>query len=173
MKTYLDVSTTKPGSRMPNSNFCFFIAAIGLASSACVGGGDLGGDSNEPSDGGAMLGGEAGDAGRSDGRFVAIADPIGPGHPEGGAAGDAGPAGDGDGDSTAPACDCAGQAAPRRDADGVWLPYCAADGAGLVEADGHACDDAGACVPATATRACGDACAPGNFLLSIDARCRD
>ncbi len=157
---------------MPNSNFCFFIAAIGLTSSACFSGG-LGGDSNEPSDGGAMLDGEAGDAGGSDGRIVAISDPAGPGRPDGGAAGDAGPAGDGDGDDTAPACDCAGEPAPVRDADGVRLPYCAADGGALVEADGHACDDAGACVPATATRACGGACAPGNFLLAIAASCRD
>jgi hypothetical protein len=149
------------------------IAAIGLASSACVGAG-LGGDSNEPTDGGATLDGEAGDVGGGDGRIVAIGERPGPAHVDGGAVGDAGAPGDGDGDGdTAPACDCAGESPPERDADGEALPYCAADGVGLVEADGHACDDAGACVPTTATRACGVECIPGIYLLATPARCRN
>ena len=172
MKTYLDVSTPKSSSKSRDLKFWIFFVAIGLPSSACVGGGP-GGDSNEPTDGGGMLDGEAGDAGGGIGRIVAIGERPGPARVDGGAAGDAGASGDGDGDDTAPACDCDGEPPPERDADGEWLPYCAADGVGLVEADGHACGDAGACVPTTATRACGVKCVPGIYLLSTRARCRN
>jgi len=149
-----------------------FFAAIALASSACIGGASLG-DSNEPSDGGATLDGEAGDVGGGDGRIVAIGERPGPANIDGGAAGDAGGSGgDGDGDDTAPACDCDADP-PVRDADGVRLPYCAADGVGLVEADGHACGDAGACVPTITTRACGTLCVPGNPIILTRARCQN
>ena len=158
-----------PPDRLCLLAFCYAaIFAAALWGAACVGGGELGGDSNEPSDGGAMLDGEAGDAGGSDGRIVAITDPIGPGHLDGGAAGDAGPAGDCDGDGDA-GCNCTGQPEIRRDAEGRLLPHCTGDLAGLVEAAGYICDDAGACIPATTTRACGVECEPPTIFVT--ARC--